>query len=183
MALLLWPSKCRLHLLKGLLLPLLRSRFVYMLLIIMRRVELSKAERIKSETSCPVCDNYLDSFLQTFKLVHGSSDQPHSALCAVMYRRPEGPMERGPDLNIGHSQMARRTSLMAGKPNVQKPKWPEGQMMSWSPDSYHPTYKLVRAHSKKGCALVHYMAARASTTWEAMRESQSSRMNVVCGFN
>ena len=80
MALLLWPSKCRLHLLKGLLLPLLRSRFVYMLLIIMRRVELSKAERIKSETSCPVCDNYLDSFLQTFKLVHGSSNQLHSAL-------------------------------------------------------------------------------------------------------
>ena len=82
MALLLWPSKCRLHLLKGLLLPLLRSRFVYMLLIIitMRRVELSKAKRIKSETSCPVCDNYLDSFLQTFKLVHGSSNQLHSAL-------------------------------------------------------------------------------------------------------
>ena len=61
--------------------PLLRSRFVYMLLIIiMRRVELSKAKRIKSETSCPVCDNYLDSFLQTFKLVHGSSNQLHSAL-------------------------------------------------------------------------------------------------------
>ena len=82
MAFLLWPSKCRLHLLKGLLLPLLRSRFVYMLLIIitMRRVELSKAKRIKSETSCPVCDNYLDSFLQTFKLVHGSSNQLHSAL-------------------------------------------------------------------------------------------------------
>ena len=62
--------------------PLLRSRFVYMLLIIItiRRVELSKAKRIKSETSCPVCDNYLDSFLQTFKLVHGSSNQLHSAL-------------------------------------------------------------------------------------------------------